>query len=136
MPKTEQSNALAEMGSEDIIQQWKAVCGAISEIASKLAGDPPQPEYLKDLQLQTAALERLQGSLTSAMERGGHESLLRDFAQMVASIAADSAQSPIGQCTEQIDAQWRLVLSVRWRPERRIAPGGRCTRRTRVNRST
>ena len=109
MPKTEQSNALAEMGSEDIIQQWKAVCGAISEIASKLAGDPPQPEYLKDLQLQTAALERLQGSLTSAMERGGHESLLRDFAQMVASIAADSAQSPIGQCTEQIDAQWRLV---------------------------
>ena len=110
MPKTEQSNASAEMGSEDIIQQWKAACCAISEIASKLADNPPQPEYLKDLQLQTAALERLQDSLTSAMERDGHESILKDFAQMVASIAAESAQSPIGQCAEQIHAQWRFRL--------------------------
>ncbi len=112
MPKTKESDGRIEMASEDIIQEWKESCRAISEIASKLAADPRQLEYLNDLQLQTATLGKLRGSLASALWREDHESLLRGFAQRMTATAGKFSQSPIGQCAEQIHAQWRLAYPI------------------------
>ena len=109
MPKAEESDRRMAMSHKDVIHEWKEICRAISEIASKLAADPWQLEYLRNLQLQTAALEDLQGSLASALQRDDHESLLRGIAQRMTAIAAEHSQSPIGQCAEQIHAQWTLA---------------------------
>ena len=99
--------------SEAILREWHETCQAISELASKLDADPGQIGYLKDLQNQAAALEKLHVSLTKAFERDGYESLLQRFAQRIAAIATEFSESPIGQCAEQISAQWALVYSLK-----------------------
>ena len=91
---------------EDIRREWNEICFAISEISSKLAANPPQLKHLSDLPLKVAALEKLRGSLTIALEMEDHGGVLSGFAERVKAIAAESAQSPIGQCVEQIHAQW------------------------------
>jgi len=109
---TEGSDGQMEMGSKGIIQEWEKCCRAISEIASKFSEDPKQLEYLKDLQLQTTKLEKLQSSVASALEKDDHERLLKGFAQRMKALAARYSHSPIGQCAEQIHAQWTLAYPV------------------------
>ena len=109
MPETKESDGLIEIASEDIIQEWKESCRAISETASKLAADPRQLEHLNELQLQMATLEKLRGTLANALAREDQESLLEDFAQRLTAVASAHRQSPIGQCAEHIHAQWKLA---------------------------
>ena len=69
MPRMKESDGLMDMASEDIIQEWKESCRAISEAAGKLVADPRNLEHLRDLQFQTATLEKLRGSLAGALAR-------------------------------------------------------------------
>ena len=109
MSKMQMHRQSKQTGGDDVLGELKRICGEISEITRKLGGDPPQPQYVKDLLRCTAAAKQLHGSLVRVLERDDRESVLRIVARKIMAIADGCDESPVGQFSEQMLEQWCWV---------------------------